>query len=109
MTISRSSSAASFRRRLSPIRFSTSVEIAEQGDANAPHTVTVHAIGEQLDIRVTFAVTELVRTPRMLLTQSSSGSAMDFLQLGGTYRVSGRAGPRDVNFTARGSAETFRQ
>jgi hypothetical protein len=95
--------------RNGPIGFSTSVEISEQGDANAPQTVTVHAVGEQLDIQLAFAVTELVRTPRMLLTRSSSGMAMDFLQLGGTYRVSGRAGPRDVNFTARGSAETFRQ
>jgi hypothetical protein len=33
---------------------------------------------------------------------------MDFLQLGGTYRVAGRAGDREIAFTSRGSAETFR-
>jgi hypothetical protein len=34
---------------------------------------------------------------------------MTFLQLGGEYRVTGRAGDRTIDFTARGSAETFRQ
>ena len=33
---------------------------------------------------------------------------MGFLQLGGVYRVTGRAAERDIRFTARGSAETFR-
>jgi hypothetical protein len=33
---------------------------------------------------------------------------MSFLQLGGTYRVDGRAADRALAFTARGAAETFR-
>ena len=36
-----------------------------------------------------------------------TGGATDFLQLGGTYRVEGRAGGRSIDFTARGAAETF--
>jgi hypothetical protein len=33
---------------------------------------------------------------------------IDFLQLGGEYRVSGTVGARAIDFTARGAAETFR-
>jgi len=91
-----------------PIGFSTDVQIDEEGDANAPRNIAVHASGEQLDLRLSFRVEETVRSRRMALTRSSSGTAMDFLQLGGTYRVSGHAGPREITFTARGSAETFR-
>jgi hypothetical protein len=91
-----------------PIGFSTSVQIEEEGDASAPRKIIVHATGEQLDVRLSFSVEETVRSRRMALTRSSSGTAMDFLQLGGTYQVSGHAGPNDVTFMARGSAETFR-
>jgi len=90
-----------------PIAFSTRVDIAEQGDAAAPRTITIRATGEQLDVRLALSVEESVRT-RMTLTQSSTGTAMDFLQLGGVYQVSGQAARRDITFTARGSAETFR-
>jgi hypothetical protein len=91
-----------------PLGVSTSVDIEEQDSAGAPRTITVHATGEQLDVRLEFAVSEMVRTRRMALTQSSAGRALDFLQMGGTYQVHGRAGTRDIVFTARGSAETFR-
>ena len=90
-----------------PIAFSTSVDIQEQGDPAAPRTITIRATGEQLDVRLALSVEESVRT-RMTLTQSSTGTAMDFLQLGGVYQVSGHAAGRDITFTARGSAETFR-
>jgi hypothetical protein len=43
----------------------------------------------------------------MSLTRGAAG-AMNFLQLGGVYRVTGKAAGRDIDFTARGSAETFR-
>jgi hypothetical protein len=36
------------------------------------------------------------------------GAGLDFLQLRAKYAVSGQAGGRTVNFTAPGSAETFR-
>jgi hypothetical protein len=90
-----------------PIAFSTSVVIQEQGDPAAPRTITIRATGEQLDVQLAFSVEESVRT-RMALTRMSSGAAIDFLQLGGVYRVTGRAGTRGIAFTARGSAETFR-
>ena len=44
----------------------------------------------------------------MGLTRLANGQAMTFLQLGGTYRVTGTLGDRAVDFTARGAAETFR-
>ncbi len=36
------------------------------------------------------------------------GGGLDFLQLRARYRVQGRAGGRTVDFTAAGSAGTFR-
>ena len=36
------------------------------------------------------------------------GAGLDFLQLRASYAVSGNAGDRAINFTAPGSAETFR-
>jgi len=90
-----------------PLGFSTSVDIEEQSDAGAPRRITVHANGEQLDVTLELSVEDSVRT-RMALTRMSNRTAMDFLQLGGVYRVTARAGTRDIQFTARGSAETFR-
>jgi len=78
-----------------PLAFSTNVAIDEQDDRGAPRRVTVRARGNQLDIALQFVVSELERTTT-------------FLQLGGTYDVKGRARGREIAFTARGSAETFR-
>jgi hypothetical protein len=90
-----------------PIAFSTDVEIEEQGDFRAPRTFDIRASGEQLKVRLVLSVEESIRT-RMALTQVSRATALDFLQLGGVYQVTGRAGSRDIDFKARGSAETFR-
>jgi len=84
----------------------TNVSIAEHraaGDAAAaPPSIDVSARGSGLDLRLTFATDRSVRT-----ALSMTGGATDFLQLGGTYRVEGRAAGRQINFTARGAAETF--
>ena len=90
-----------------PIGFSTNVTIEEHGDGGIPHSLYVVGRGNQLDVRLTFSVEESVRS-RMSLTQSATGMALDFLQLGGRYVVSGHGGGRELSFTARGSAETFR-
>jgi hypothetical protein len=90
-----------------PIAFSTNVSIEEHADGGTPRTLDIVARGNQLEIRLAFSAEESVRT-RMSLTQSPTGTAMDFLQLGGRYTVSGRGGGRELSFTARGSAETFR-
>jgi hypothetical protein len=84
----------------------TNVTIEEhrpEGDARAaPSSIDITARGSGLDLRLTFATDRSVRT-----ALSMTGGANDFLQLGGTYRVEGRAAGRPVDFTAHGAAETF--
>jgi hypothetical protein len=91
-----------------PIGFSSDVKIAEDGDGvKAPHAVTIDARGQQLNLRLALSVEEAVASP-MPLTRLATGETMTFVQLGGSYRVTGRIGDRAVDFTARGAAETFR-
>ena len=78
-----------------PVAFSTDVAIAEEDDRGLPRAIHVQARGNETDLTLDFTVAEHVRTAT-------------FLQLGGMYEVRGRAGNRDISFTARGSAETFR-
>ncbi len=96
-----------------PLGYATNVTITETNDASGqPTTITITArstalgstaLGSSvLDIRVRFDVGSVVTTSRTL------GTELDFLQMRGTYTVSGTAGDRPVNFTAPGSAETFR-
>lgn len=84
----------------------TNVTIAEHradgGAGAAPASIDVTARGSGIDLRLSFATERSVRT-----ALSMTGGATDFLQLGGTYRVEGRAAGRPVDFTARGAAETF--
>lgn len=89
-----------------PIAFSTDVSITEEDAGSGPKVITVQARGRQVELTLRFEVAESVGA-RMSLTRSAAG-AMNFLQLGGAYRVTGKAAGRDINFTARGSAETFR-
>ena len=78
-----------------PLAFSTHVTIVEHGGGSVPTGLQVHAEGDQLSLDLSFTTAESERTTT-------------FLQLGGTYTVRGKARDRDVAFTARGSAETFR-
>ena len=84
------------------IGVATNVSIAEERSAGLLTAITVTARGNALDLHLTLSVDRTVRTGRVM-----SGSITDFLQLGGTYHVEGRAGGRAINFTARGAAETF--
>lgn len=86
-----------------PLGYATNVTITEANDASGqPRTISVTARSEVLDIRVRFDVGSVVTTSRTV------GTELDFLQMRGTYTVSGNAGDRQVSFTAPGSAETFR-
>jgi hypothetical protein len=90
-----------------PLGFSTDVSITEQNDAaGTPRTITIESRDRRLPITMQLTVNESVRTP-LGLTRGAGGTTT-FLQLGGDYRVTGRAADVDLNFTARGSAETFR-
>jgi hypothetical protein len=89
-----------------PLGFSTNVTITEEDRGGTPSGIVVESRDRRLPMTLRFAPTEAVRTPFALT--GGPGGMMTFLQLGGEYRVSGRAGDRDLDFTARGSAETFR-
>jgi len=87
--------------------FSTAVTIEETGEARGvPQQITVRARGQTLDLELAFAVDRSVRTA-MAMT-ASPGMPTDFLQLGGSYRVTGKVADRAIDFTVRGAAETFR-
>ena len=89
-----------------PIAFSTDVSIDEEDAGDRPKAISVHARGRQVELTLRLDVAESVAT-RMEMTRGAEG-AMNFVQLGGVYQVTGKAADRDINFTARGSAETFR-
>ena len=84
------------------------VTIRETDDARGvPQQVSVVARSGVLDLELTFQVESRVAS------QGTPGSGpargrLDFLQMRGTYTVTGRAGGRALNFSAPGSAETFR-
>jgi hypothetical protein len=89
-----------------PIGYSTDVRITETNDPDGrPRSISVRAGGPSLtlDLRFDVASTETTR-----MTQGALANGVDFLQMRGQYTVSGRAGDRDIDFTAPGSAETFR-
>ena len=91
-----------------PIGFSTAVSVDETEDEHGrPQRVAVHARGQTIDLTLVFTVDRSVRTA-MSMTTAASGTPIDFLQLGGEYRVTGKVGERTLDFTARGAAETFR-
>ena len=43
------------------------------------------------------------------MTQGTISNGLNFLQMRGQYTVNGQAGDRVIDFTAPGSAETFRE
>jgi hypothetical protein len=87
-----------------PVGFSTNVTIDESLEAGH---IDVHAKGIALELSLTFDANETVPTAPAI-TGPARGSAMDFLQLGGIYHVSGRVAGRAIEFSASGAAETFR-
>jgi hypothetical protein len=91
------------------IGVATRVSIAERSDdaggRAAPREVEIAARGTDLDLLLKFTVERSIRTPFGL---TGSEIPLDFLQMAGTYRVSGRAASRRVDFTSQGAAETFR-
>ena len=84
------------------------VTIAEVDNAaGEPQSIAVTARSGLLDLELTFNVESRV------VTEGTPGAGgrrgdLDFIQMRGTYSVSGRAGGRALTFTAPGSAETFR-
>ena len=61
---------------------------------------------ESLVLTLDIDVDHVATTP---VCSGASSAAMNFLQLRGRYRLSRATGQRQVDFTAPGSAETFRR
>ena len=89
--------------------FSTAVSLDETGDERrrAAAASPFARAGQALDLELVFTIDRSVRTA-MAMTAAAPGAPVDFLQLGGEYRVTGKVGERAIDFTARGAAETFR-
>ena len=87
--------------------YATNVSIEETNDSASgrPERIVVRGRSSSLDLTLNLAVDETVVTRT---GGEMFGSGLDFLQLRAQYRVLGRAGDRTIDFTARGSAETFR-
>jgi hypothetical protein len=89
-----------------PLGYSTDVRISEDNDARGqPKTINVRARGSALNLDLRFDVASAVTTH---MAQGPLANGVDFLQMRGQYTVSGRAGSREITFTAPGAAETFR-
>jgi hypothetical protein len=92
-------------RKIAP-QVNAAGKIGAGADRKVPEEIVIEARGAQLEVNLHFSIDGSIRTP-FALTRGN-GSSMDFLQLSGAYRVTGHAGGRSFDFTARGAAETFR-
>jgi hypothetical protein len=89
-----------------PLGYATDVRITETNDERGqPRRIAVRARSSSLELDLTFDVTS-TETTRM--TNGVLADGLSFLQMRGNYTVTGRAGPREIKFTAPGAAETFR-
>ena len=90
-----------------PVGYATNVSIEETNDpaTGHPRSITVTGRSSSLDVSMELTVDEAIVTKR---GAGLFGGELDFLQLRARYRVRGRAGDREIDFTASGAAETFR-
>ena len=89
-----------------PLGYATNVTITESNDhTGRPRRIDVRARGTALELQFQFDVGSAITTR---MAQPPLNSGLDFLQMRGQYSVTGRAGAREIRFTAPGSAETFR-
>jgi hypothetical protein len=89
-----------------PVGYTTRVAIDETDDpaTGRPTRIVVSGRGDDMDLRMEIAVEGAIVTPGGALA-----AGPDFLQMRGTYHVTGRAGGQAVDFRASGAAETFRE
>ena len=90
-----------------PVGYATNVSIDESNDpvTGRPRTIAITGRSASLDLAMELTI------DNTLVTGTGTGlfgGGSDFLQLGAQYRVRGRAGSRSIDFTATGTAETFR-
>ncbi len=91
-----------------PLAFSTDATIEETNveGGDRPSRILVRASGDAFDATLTLAIGQTT------ITHGSEGhglfGGLDFLQMRAVYTVHARVGGRTIDFTAPGSAETFR-
>jgi hypothetical protein len=85
-----------------PLGFSSRVTIDDATEGRIDVRAT-----RGVDLQLTLTVDETVRTA-MAMTNLPGRPPMNFFQLGGVYSVKGKVAGREIDFTARGSAETFK-
>ena len=89
-----------------PLGYATNVTITETNDDKGqPRRIAVRARSTGMELQFQFELESAITTR---MAQPPLNSGLDFLQMRGQYTVQGRAGQRDIRFTAPGSAETFR-
>ena len=90
-----------------PVGYATDVAIEETNDpaSGNPRRMIVRAQSDSLALTLDISVEQLTTTR---MRPGAFGSGMDFLQLRAKYAVTGSVGNHRVDFTAPGSAETFR-
>jgi len=90
-----------------PAGFATSISIEETEDsAGAVSGIVVRGRSPSLDVKLELEIEETRRTRTG--AAAFGGAETDFIQMRARYHVAGRVGSRDVEFSAAGSAETFR-
>jgi hypothetical protein len=88
-----------------PLGYATNISISESNDERGdPRTIVIRGRSADLDIEARFDVEVTTRSRGLVMLRSD----LDFLQMRGTYNVTGRIGDRALSFSAPGSAETFR-
>jgi len=91
-----------------PIAFARDAQIEETSSARGrPESIQVLARAAGLDVRLDARVEDVVRTPTGRPGMPAAGPTQ-FLQLRARYHVTGIVGDRRLDFTALGSAETWR-
>ena len=90
-----------------PVAYATEVTIEETNDPVTlrPRRILVRGRSETMSVTMTLTIEQQTSTR---MREGLFGGGLDFLQLRANYAVAGRAGDQVVDFTAPGSAETFR-
>jgi hypothetical protein len=90
-----------------PIGYSTYVSVEEEDDPETgePRRIVVESRGSAVAVRLEVDVEDVAMTR---MDREPVGTGLDFYQLRARYHVVGRVGDRTIDFTAPGSAETFR-
>jgi hypothetical protein len=81
------------------------IDEAIETTLDRPSRIIIRGNSPSLDLQLEVEVESAIRTP---WRSGPLTNDLDFLQMRGRYRVTGRAGDRTLDFTAPGAAETFR-